>query len=377
MRSEGVKKMLKWLEEAKPVLLMIVVQFCFADVNVFYKLAMNDGMNMQILVAYRFIFASLFLIPLAFIFERKKRPKLTKTILFQAFLCGIFGGSLNQNTHLESLEYTSVTFATALNNFIPAVTFVLAITFGLEKLRIKSAEGKAKVTGTILGIGGAMLVTFYKGPEINIWSTHLNLMKLFNSHGELGHVVTVKGNEKIGLTYSIANCLSFSLWLIIQGKMSEKYPSPYSASALMSIMAAFVSIGFALCFHSDLSHWRLGWNIRLFTTAFAGIVVQGMMITVMIWCVSIKGPLFATSFYPLMLLIAALESSLLLDEQLHLGSITGATLIVVGLFAVLWGKNKEIKISQLNILPLISNEMPTINIHEKNVEEKVQVQRGK
>ncbi|XP_065871953.1 WAT1-related protein At1g68170-like [Euphorbia lathyris] len=362
-----VKKILKWLEEVKAVLLMIVVQFCFADVNVFYKLAMNDAMNMQILVAYRFIFASLFLISLAFLFERKKRPKLTKTILFQAFLCGIFGGTLNQNTYAESLEYTSVTFATAMVNLIPAVTFILAISFGLEKLRIRRAEGKAKVVGTIMGIGGAMVLTFYKGEEIKIWSTHFNLMKVVKLPHELSRKAS---SEKIGLIYSIANCLCFSVWLIIQGKMSEKYPYPYSASALMSTMAAFQSTVFALCFHSDLSHWKLGWNIRLFTTAYAGIVVQGMMITVMIWCVSIKGPLFATCFYPLMLLFAAIEGSLLLDEQLHLGSIIGATLIVLGLFAVLWGKNKEIKMSQLPIISTTTQQEDDSN-NENKAEEKV------
>ncbi|KAK7852256.1 wat1-related protein [Quercus suber] len=49
---------------------MVVVQFAFAGVNVFYKLAVNDGMNLRVIVAYRFLFASAFIAPLAFVLER-------------------------------------------------------------------------------------------------------------------------------------------------------------------------------------------------------------------------------------------------------------------------------------------------------------------
>lgn len=49
---------------------MVLVQTMFAGANIFYKLAANDGMNVKILVAYRFLFASAFMIPLALYVER-------------------------------------------------------------------------------------------------------------------------------------------------------------------------------------------------------------------------------------------------------------------------------------------------------------------
>lgn len=54
----------------KPTLFMIMVQTTFAVVNVFYKLAADDGMNLSVLIAYRFIFAAAFMLPLAFVVER-------------------------------------------------------------------------------------------------------------------------------------------------------------------------------------------------------------------------------------------------------------------------------------------------------------------
>jgi len=54
----------------KPILLMVLVQVANAWVNVLYKLALNDGMNLSIIVAYRYVFATAFIAPLAFIVER-------------------------------------------------------------------------------------------------------------------------------------------------------------------------------------------------------------------------------------------------------------------------------------------------------------------
>lgn len=54
----------------KPVLLMIAVQTLYAVVNIMLKIVADDGMSLSVLVAYRFFFASAFIVPLALIFER-------------------------------------------------------------------------------------------------------------------------------------------------------------------------------------------------------------------------------------------------------------------------------------------------------------------
>ncbi|XP_050209813.1 WAT1-related protein At1g68170-like [Mercurialis annua] len=341
-----MEKFYNLVDGLKPMLVMVVVQIAYAGTNVLFKLAASDGMSLRIIVAYRYIFATAFMLPLALIFERKNRAKLTWTILFQAFLCGLFGGSLSQNMYLGSLVLTSATFATAMFNLVPAFTFILAISFRLEKVGIRSLAGKAKVMGTLLGIGGAMLLTFYKGSEINIWKTNINLLNHYQSHKL--HLATPNHNHALGALLAVANSFSYAFWLIIQAKMSAKYPNPYSSTALMCLMASVQAVVYALCMEKDWSQWRLGWNIRLLTAAYAGVVVAGMMISLVIWCMRMRGPLFVSVFNPLMLLCTAVAGSILLDEPLHLGSILGATLIVCGLYAVLWGKNVEIKkMSQL------------------------------
>ena len=54
----------------KPVLAMVVVQVSLGGINIMYKLAKSDGMSMKVLIAYRYIFAAAFTVPLALIFDR-------------------------------------------------------------------------------------------------------------------------------------------------------------------------------------------------------------------------------------------------------------------------------------------------------------------
>ncbi|KAI4299037.1 hypothetical protein L6164_032532 [Bauhinia variegata] len=345
-------------------MLMVMVQIAFAAVNVTYKLAINDGMSMRVATAYRLIFATAFTVPLALIFERNNRPKLSWRVLFMAFLCGLFGGSLFQNLFFEAVALTSATFASAIYNLIPSITFIMAICCGYEKLNFGKATGKAKVLGTLVGIGGAMLLTFFKGLKIDIWSFQINLL---HSHH---HQSSESGPSLLGVLCAVGSCFSYASWLIVQAKMSKEYPSHLSSTALMSLMGAIQATSFGLMVDRDWSQWKLGWNIRLLTVAYSGIVASGIMIIVIAWCVQKRGPLFASVFNPLMLVLVAIAGSLMLNEQLYLGSVLGAVLIVIGLYMVLWGKSKEMKETTQVEISSLESEVVEIVVISTWVDEK-------
>ena len=69
--------------------------------------------------------------------------------------------------------------------------------------------------GTLMGIGGAMLLTFYRGAEIDIWSTHTNLLH-HSQNGQNGHLATDSSNRLLGCIFAVGSCMSFAFWLIIQ-----------------------------------------------------------------------------------------------------------------------------------------------------------------
>lgn len=102
--------------------------------------------------------------------------------------------------------------------------------YRLERLNLRSIAGKAKVLGTLMGIGGAMVLTFYKGVEINIWSTHVDL--LHSSQQQNNHLATSahadSGNRLLGCLLSLGSCIGFALWLIIQVTHSHTNLGVYS-----------------------------------------------------------------------------------------------------------------------------------------------------
>ncbi|CAN6333332.1 unnamed protein product [Urochloa humidicola] len=336
-------------DAVKPVVAMVLFQVVFAGLNIFYKLAASDGMDLRVLITYRYLFASAFLVPLAYFIERSKRTKLTRRVLVLSFTCGLIGGSLAQNLYLAGMQLTSTTFASATTNLTPAVTFVLAVAFRHESLAICTPSGQAKVAGTFLGLSGAMLLTFYKGADITPWNSHVNLAANLAQRAGSPHPATTEetptNNFAMGSLLCISSCFLYALWLIIQVELTREYRFHYSSTALMCAMTTLQSAAIALCFGSrDAAQWRLtggGGGIRLLAVAYSGLLASGVMMVVLAWCVRRRGPLFVSVFSPLMLLVVAVLSSLLLGERLHLGTALGAVLIVMGLYAVLWGKGHE------------------------------------
>ncbi|XP_027919618.1 WAT1-related protein At1g68170-like [Vigna unguiculata] len=301
---------------AQPILVMVMMQIANAWVNILYELALKDGMNCSIIVAYRYVFATVFISPLALIIERNKRSNMTWMILFHAFLGGLIGGTVAQNLSVESITLTSATFTTAMSNLGPGITFIVLLCFRLEKLNLITRGGKMKIIGTIIGISGATIMTFIKGPEIKL-TTWFHVHR--NDHNVLQRD-TISGSKNIlGALASLGTQVSNALWLINQTKLTERYPYPYSSTALVTLMGALLSLSFAFCVERDLSEWRLGWNVRLFTVAYSGTVTSGVMYVAYSWCLRRKGPLFVSIFSPLMLVIVAFAGSTILDEKLYLG----------------------------------------------------------
>ncbi|KAI4318483.1 hypothetical protein MLD38_032181 [Melastoma candidum] len=336
---------------ATPVIVMVINQMWSGGVNIFYRLAAQDGMNLRIVVAYRFLFATAFLFPLALVIERNRRPTLTWAVLLQAFCCALLGGALGQNLSLASIAMTSATYGAAMNNLIPAFTFVFAVFFGLEKLRIKRADGIAKVVGTLMGIGGAMVLTFYKGLEIHIWPTHDQTVHSERDGSRRGSSQAQPGNPLVGSMLAVGACVSYAMYMIIQAKLTKRYPCPFSSTAIILAMSAAQAVMVALCGKGEWSEWKLGWNIRLLAVSYMGIMGSGICLVLVVWCMKKRGPLFAAVFNPLCLVFVAVVGSIFLGEKLHLGSLIGAALIVIGLYLVVWAKSEETKVMEHHKLP--------------------------
>ncbi|KAG0499734.1 hypothetical protein HPP92_004425 [Vanilla planifolia] len=343
-------------DDILPVAVMVVTELVLAGNSIFIKLAMNDGMDLLVLVAYRGLFASAFIAPFAFFFERRTRPSMTKPVLIYSFCSAVIGMLFVQILYVFCIKMTSATLSVAMLNLTPAITFLLAVLLRLEKLGIQKASAQFKVIGTITAVGGAMLLTFYKGVVIKLWPYEKNILKTRNPMLD-----EENGNYVLGAALGIVAAFCNAVWLISQAKITSIYPCPSSVAALVTSIGAIQLTIIATCIHRNISAWSLGLNIRLLSCACTGIIGAGVTNIFVAYSIKKKGPLFVAVFSPLMLVFAAVLASFLLPEKLHLGSAIGSVFIITGLYLVLWGKRKE---------AATVDELPTTNTDKQAVDER-------
>ncbi|KAH1235372.1 WAT1-related protein [Glycine max] len=326
--------LLKFHEVWKPVLVMIIVNLALAFVNIFLKKVLNEGVDYLTILTYRQAISAIFLTPIACFYERKR--KLEGHIICLLFLSALVGVTLTQYLYLIGLEYTSATFACAFLNMVPVFTFIMALPLGIEKVNMKKLSAKAKVLGTFVCIGGALMLILYKGvPLINQQPEHIA------DKGTIRSSASKLKKWIIGSLLLTAGCFLWSSWFLIQASISKKYPCQYSSTAILSFFASIQSAILTLVIDRSNAKWILKGKLEIMTVVYAGLVGSGLCYVAMSWCVKQRGPVFTSAFTPLLQMFVAVLDFSILHEEIYLGSVAGSVLVISGTYILLWGKSKE------------------------------------
>ncbi|KAL0378389.1 UNVERIFIED_CONTAM: WAT1-related protein [Sesamum radiatum] len=342
-------------EVNKPLLAVLVIQSIYAGYFVITKLAFDVGMNTFVFVFYRQAAATLFLAPIAFFFERKSAPPLTFSIFIKIFLLSLCGITMSLNIVGVGLKYTSASLGAATSNTLPVITFFLAVLLRMEKVKIRTRSGMMKVAGVSLCMGGVATLAFYRGPFLKILTHH----HLINSHLQKlqDHVPSPTTWIK-GVFLMLLSSFSWALWLVLQGRVLKVYPSKLLLTTLQCFLSTIQSFLVAVAFTRDPNDWQLGWNIRLLSVAYCGIMVTGGTFYLQAWVIEKKGPVFLAMTTPLVMLFTIIISAFVMGEIISLGSVLGALLLVGGLYFVLWGKTKEEEMGKESCQPPADVEKP-------------------
>lgn len=334
-----MEKLGNFLEVSKPYFAMTSLQFGYAGMNIITKVSLNRGMSHYVLVVYRHAFATAVIAPFAIFFERNAQPKITLPVFMQIFILALLGPVIDQNFYYAGLKFTSPTFSCAMSNMLPAMTFVMAVICRMEKVDMKRVRCQAKVVGTTVTVAGAMLMTLYKGPIVEmVWSKHV--------HPRKSYVTDTTGNgEKhwfIGSIFLIIATLAWASLFVLQNKALKTYKNhQLSLTTLVCFIGTLQATAVTFVMEHKSSAWKIGWDMNLLAAAYAGIVTSSISYYVQGLVMKKRGPVFATAFSPLMMIIVAIMGSFILAEKIYLGGVLGALLIVIGLYSVLWGKHKE------------------------------------
>ncbi|XP_057443405.1 WAT1-related protein At1g43650 [Lotus japonicus] len=330
-----MKRLMAMMEKHKPYIAMLFIQFVYAGMALLSKVAISKGMSPYVFVVYRQTFATLALSPFAF-FDSKHAAPLSCNLLCKLFLVSLVGLTASSNLYYVSINYTSATFAAASTNTIPSITFILAALLRVESISIKHLHGVAKILGSVLSLTGAVTFALVKGPPLHFIRENQN-------HGS--HILSMvhsKGDSIKGSIMMLSANATWSLWLILQGFIVKQYPAKFRLTIIQCFFSFIQSAILAVAVERNNPHaWRLGWDIHLLSVAYCGVVVTAICYWLQVCTIETKGPVFTAMFTPLALVITAIFSAICWKETLYLGSIGGTILLVIGLYSVLWGKNKE------------------------------------
>lgn len=242
------------------------------------------------------------------------------------------------------MKATTATFAAAMCNILPAITFVMACILRLEAINLKNIRSQAKVIGTVTTVAGAMLMTLLKGPILDLFWT-----KGRSSHEHQSGVIDLHHSLK-GAFLITVGCFSWACFMNLQAITLKTYPAELSLTAWICFLGTAEGAIVALIMErGKTAVWAIKWDTSLVAALYSGIVCSGLAYYIQGIIMKARGPVFVTAFSPLSMIIVAVMGSIILAEQMRLGRVVGAVVIVLGLYLVVWGKSKDYKTPSLSI----------------------------
>ncbi|KAJ8766052.1 hypothetical protein K2173_020568 [Erythroxylum novogranatense] len=351
--------------KAKPFLAVIFLQFGYSGMVIIAKVALNQGSSQHVLVVYRQIVAASAIAPFAIVFDRKIRPKMTMSTFIKIVLMGLLEPTIDQNLFYTGMKYTTATFSSAMCNMLPALAFLLAWACRLEKVDVKKLHSQAKILGTVVTVGGAMIMTLFKGTKLDLpWTRGYDNQQHWTN-------LTTKQDPLKGALMVFIGTACWAGFIILQAITLKSYPAELSLTVLICLMGAIEgSILAVVMERGNPSAWSIHLDAKLLTAVYSGVLCSGVAYCIQGMVMKVKGPVFVTAFNPLSMVIVAIMGSFMLSEVMYLGRIMGAVVIVTGLYLVLWGKSKDIQsdinkgmeISQTSQLTETSNQGIAVDV---------------
>ncbi|RZC18109.1 WAT1-related protein At3g28050-like isoform X1 [Glycine soja] len=356
------------MKELGLVSMMLMAELLDVIVNTLSKAAMKKGMNDFVFIMYSNAFAACLLLLLALFFYRKRTlpPLSCNTLglflvvgmlryLFTSLsynynlsfmkefmvlrvpffsLCLASCSCINQSIKFFGIGYSSPTLASALSDLVPAFTFILAVIFRMEKLDWKANSTLAKSIGTVVSIAGALLLSLYKGQAI---INNNPPFKLFPQK----LVSSMQFDWVFGALLLAAHSCFLSINYILLTRIVREYPAELVVVLSRIALTSILSVPAALISVKDLKALRLGFNMELIAIGCSAIFVLSFRGVIHIWIMGKRGPVYVAMFKPLEIVFAVILGVTFLGDSLYIGSVIGAAIIVVGFYAVIWGKSQE------------------------------------
>ncbi|EFJ19539.1 hypothetical protein SELMODRAFT_418866 [Selaginella moellendorffii] len=280
---------------------LLLTQFLTAFMTLATQAVLKEGVNRLVLGCYCLFLAGAVLAVAAFVFE-------------SVFIIQILG--------LVGLSKTSASFVSAMHPLSTVFTAAFAMLFGVEKVKLLSVYGQAKIAGILVCAGGAILMILYKGPCV------LGLQCSSPSSTTPIKSVRTGVEFQVGAFCIVLSSIAAGAMGTFAAKLLKKRPTPVTILAITFLIGSLVS-GTAGLFTVDSAAWRLTGSL-VPVVMLISVLSLSIFPVLMLWSVMRLGPTIVGCYTPVNTLITSLFSSIFLGRQAS-KSIIGALLILIGL----------------------------------------------
>ncbi|XBH96637.1 hypothetical protein VPH35_086986 [Triticum aestivum] len=304
---------------------MLLIQIFTTGLMLLTEVVVDSGSLAWTLLTYRFFLGAILAIKQHCYMRDKEAAapdhlrgrfkELTLKVFIWIFTSALVGFTIPGFTYI-GLGDTSLGYAVNFYNIIPIVAFILAVLFWKEPLDMRILVGNIKVVGTLVGVGGTLVISLYKGKVLHLWPTNINGYHPKQVGAAFGH------HHVRGTILLITSSLSLAVWYTVQAQMLKMFPYKYRSTVATCFMGSIQTAVVGVAMNREKATWVLKWNMSLLTIVYSAILNITAKFVMISWVVTQRGPTYPAMFCAVTVVL-------------------GMFMILVGLYLFLWGKRKE------------------------------------
>ncbi|CAO2164353.1 unnamed protein product [Urochloa humidicola] len=317
---------------------LFAVQCIFGLYMMFLNGLLAAGVPSLFIIVVACAASSVVVLPFAVALERKKWPKVWSPMLvLQLVIISLVGVSIYQVFMMLGVERTSPAIASAMPNLGPAFIFVIAACLRFERFNWKCKYTREKILGTLVCLSGAMCVSFLKNPTPSVSP------KSVPGDEELSSGKSRK-DWILGCFYLLTGVTIFACNTVMQAAALKRFPAPLSICSITAMMGSVFSAIIQVLMEGKLTAGTSDNMSRIIgEIVLVGGVVIGLCTTFQVSSIGRKGPVLVSMFSPFQTVFSSFISLIFFGQWIGMGCCVGIMLMFVGLYVVLWVKNREDK----------------------------------
>ena len=134
---------------------------------------------------------------------------------------------------------------------------------------MKKVRCQAKVLGTVVTVAGAMLMTLYKGPLMQLaWTRHASSPAVHGAAAAAAAEISAR-DWFLGSVFVIVATLAWASLFVLQTHTIKQYSAQLSLTTLVCFIGTLQAIVVTFVMERRTSVWTIGFDMNLLAAAYA------------------------------------------------------------------------------------------------------------